>query len=451
MKNIYAIFTIIIFSMFFNVANAQNRFFEWMNKQTHSRDRLDLDKKIYFREVKAGEWLSIGSFTLDTNVLYDLPDKLSSKFFYFSNNSKVLFTVAGTGKVYQFDQEKKILTRLDKTYSKGYNFDAPQFVRNDTLYNFGGHGFWSYSKVLTYYDREIQEWHNIRAENFGPESFIEGYQGYAKQNDIFYSGGSEMEAGLKSFNRVFNDKLFAFDFKSLRWTLLGKINPELPFKSVRNVYWDGAHFIHVTPDKMFIIDPKKNEISVIVNPKYFHLKNFYSVGDSLFSYWENQSTQLKLSKKALLKEAKYAGKFYDDTNYKFYAYLIAGLVLMGFSGFAFYRFRRQKPNHSSALTLNKSDHFGALELILLKKLVDAEKQPDKFISVIQINEILKLEDKTPENQRRIRTKFLNNLNLKLLVYCQVEDSIIRFQSEEDKRLTLYRLKEEVKPALIALL
>jgi hypothetical protein len=451
MKCIYAIFTVIIFLLFFDSAHAQNRYFEWMNFQTHSRDRIDLDSKIYFREVQAGKWKSIGNFTLDSNVVNDLPRKLSTNFFYSSKPANILFTIAGTGMVYQFDQDKKLLSRLDKTYSRGYNFDAPQFVRNDTLYNFGGYGFWSYHKVLTYYDQEIQEWQNIRAENFGPDSFTEGYQGYSKQNDIFYSGASEKEDGLKSFNRVFSDRLYAFDFKSLQWTSLGKINPVLPFKTVRDVYWDGAHFIHMAPDKMFIINPIKNEVSVIVNPKYFHLKSFYTIGDSIFSYWENQTTQIKLSKKALLKEAKYIGKFYDDVNYQFYAYLIAGLGLLGFGAFTFYRYRRQKPNLSEAITINMSDHFGALELILLKKLVDAEEQPEKFISVIQINEILKLEDKTPENQRRIRTKFLNNLNLKLLVYCQVQDAIVRFQFEEDKRLTLYRLKEEVKPALIALL
>ena len=100
---------------------------------------------------------------------------------------------------------------------------------------------------------------------------------------------------------------------------------------------------------------------------------------------------------------------------------------------------------------NINDYFGHLERLLLKKLIEAEEQPDNFISVIQINEILNLETKTPENQRRIRTKFLNDLNLKLLAYFQVPDAIERFQFEEDKRLTLYRLNNKVKPALINLL
>lgn len=450
MKNICTIF-IIYTLLFFNPAKAQSRYFEWMNNQTHSRDRIDLDSKTYFREVQAGKWISIGTFTLDTNVLFDLPKKFSSKFFYSKKNDNILFTVAGTGKVYQFDQGQKLLSRIDKTYYKGYNFDAPQFVRNDTLYNFGGHGFWSYSKVLTYYDQEIQEWQNIRSENFGPDSFTGGYQGYAKQNDVFYSGAAETEEGLKKFNRVFTDRLYAFDFKSLKWTFLGKINSELPFKSVRNVYWDGAHFFHLAPDRMFVIDPLKNEVSVIVNPKYFHLRNFYTIGDSIFSYWENQTTQIKLSKKALLKEAKYFGKFYEDENKLLYGYLLVGFGLLGFGAWAYYRYRKSKQH--LVTVIKKSDHFGHLERMLLKKLIDAEsdEQPIKFISVLQINEILKLETKTPENQRRIRTKFLNNLNLKLLVYFQVQDAIERFQFEEDKRLTLYRLKDEVKLALITLL
>jgi len=446
----YVIFIIYLLSIL-NSAKAQNRYFEWMNPKTHSRDRIDVDSKTYFREGQAGIWNSIGTFTLDSNVLEDLPQKFSTQFFYTSKLDSILFTVAGTGKVYQFNQAKKLLTRLDKTYSKGYNFNAPQFVRNDTLYNFGGYGFWSYSRVLTYYDQTNQEWQNIRTENFGPESFSEGYQGYAKQNDTFYSGASEIELGLKIFNRVVSDRLYAFDFKSLKWTELGEINSLLPFKSVRIVYWDGAHFIQMLPDKMYIIDPIKNEVSVVANPKYFHLKSFYTVGDSIFSYLENQKTQVRLSKKALLKEAKYIGKFYEDVNYTLYGYLIVGIALLCFGAVVYFRFK--KPQQHSTTIVKNGHHFGLLEHMLLKKLIEAEAdgQATKFISVLQINEILKLETKTPENQRRIRTKFLNNLNMKLLLYFQVQDAIERFQFEEDKRLTFYRLKDEVKPVLVALL
>ena len=196
MKNIFSILIFFDILFCFNSSKAQNRYFEWMNTQTHTRDRIYLDSRTYLREEQAGKWKNIGAITLDSNVLYDLPYKFASNFFYSKMPENILFTIAGTGKVYQFDQGKKLLSRIDKTYFKGYNFGAPQFVRNDTLYNFGGHGFWTYSKVLTYYDHAIQEWQNIRSDNFGPDSFIDGYQGYAKQNDIFYSGAAETEAGL---------------------------------------------------------------------------------------------------------------------------------------------------------------------------------------------------------------------------------------------------------------
>lgn len=446
MKNIFNSVFIICLLFFCSSVVAQSRYFEWMNLKIHSRERIDLSNSNHLREVQVGRWEKIGTISLDTNVLFDLPTKFSTKFFHSKRRDVIFFTVSGTGKVYQYDQTKKLLSRLDRTYFKGYNFDAPQFLRNDTIYNFGGFGFWTYSKILTYYDSEIQEWQEIRPENFGPDSFIEGYQGYSKQNDIFYSGGAEIETGLKKFNRVFKDELFAFDFKSLKWRLLGKINPVLPFKSVRNVFWDGIHFIHLSPDKMFIIDPVKNEVLMVVNPKYLPLRNFYAAGDSIIAYWDNHSKQVKLSKRELLKEASYVGKFYEDKDYRIYGFFFGGLIILIIGTIVY--FRSKRPKRHLADSINKTYQLGALERLLLKKLIEAEEQPGKFISVLQINEILNLGAKTPENQRRIRTKFLSELNFKLLVNFQVQDAIERFQFEEDKRLTVYRLKHEVKQAII---
>ena len=142
-------------------------------------------------------------------------------------------------------------------------------------------------------------------------------------------------------------------------------------------------------------------------------------------------------------------KTYNDDNYGIYGYLVAGLSLIGVGVWAFYLY--QKPEKHLANINNINDYFSQLERLLLKKLIEAEEQPDNFISVIQINEILNLETKTPENQRRIRTKFLNDLNLKLLAYCQVRDAIERLQFEEDKRLILYRLNNKAKPLLINLI
>lgn len=54
-----------------------------MNSKMHVRERVDLDTKIYFREVQAGKWKSVGTVTVETNVLYDLPQKFATNFFLF--------------------------------------------------------------------------------------------------------------------------------------------------------------------------------------------------------------------------------------------------------------------------------------------------------------------------------------------------------------------------------
>ena len=85
-----------------------------------------------------------------------------------------------------------------------------------------------------------------------------------------------------------------------------------------------------------------------------------------------------------------------------------------------------------------------MELELLKKLIGLESNEDKYLTVLEINEILKLDSKSPEYQRRIRSKFLKDLNLKFLINFKVNDAVTRFKSGEDCRLVLYKLTNEAK-------
>ena len=409
------------------------------------RERINVDTKNYLTEVQTGQWQQIARLTPDSNVLADLPETFENNYFTNTKSDNILFTVGGTGKVYQFNPTQKLLKRIDKTYFKGYNFYAPQFVRKGTLYSIGGCGFWQYSQVITFYDQGLHEWQNLLTENLGPKSFVEGYQGYSKQNDTFYSGAPDLQRQLKNYQKTNDDTMFAFDFKTLKWTAVGKINKEIPQES-RSILWDGTYFLHFSEHKLFLLDPVKNEALVVENPKYSFTttSKFYTLGDTIYNYYANQTTLIKLSKKELLKAAKPLGKFYADEAYTDYTYLLSCLALAGLATGGYLRYRKRKKLATNGI--NKR-HFDNLEIILLKKLSQVEQAPEKYISVVQINEILKLDFKTPENQRRIRTKFLKDLNMKLLVNFQVHDAITRFQFEEDKRLTLYRLKPEVLPAL----
>jgi hypothetical protein len=441
-------FYLIFFLHFFCIeANAQKRYFEWMNAKSGTRERILVDNRAYLREIAPNQWKQIAVIDVDADDLSDLADTFHNFYFPDSIGDNVLFTVSGTGKVYRFNINKLKLTRLDKTYFKGYNFYAPQFIRKDTLYSFGGTGFWGYSKALTFYDKKLREWQEFRAINFGPESFVEGYQGYSKQSDKFYSGAPTQLLHLKNYKRVINDTLFAFDFKKLEWSRLGRIMSNIPFKeeNTTRVLWDGTHFLRITLNKVYLLDPIKNEAFLVDNEKFFFDTNntFQILGDTIYNYQSNFITITKVSKSQLLKEAKFIGEFYDDfedDNLYQYAYLT---LFFGAFSLISYIVYRKKRNHSNS-KLAKNTNFDSLELELLKKLIGSELNEEKYISVLEINEILQLNAKSPEYQRRIRSKFLKDLNLKFLINFKVNDAVIRVKSHEDSRLVLYKLINEAK-------
>ena len=436
-------FYLIFLLYFFSIdAYSQKRYFEWMNQKSGARERILVDAKTYIREVQPNVWKQLGFLNVDTADLADLPESLSNNYFLKQNDESLLFTVSGTGKVYQFNPNKRVLTRLDKTYFKGYNFNAPQFIRKDTLYSFGGTGFWGYSKALTFYDKRHREWQEFLAINIGPECFVGGYQGYSNQNDMFYSCAPVRYLRTKGYPKIIDDRFYAFDFKTLKWSIFGKLNPEIPFTDTKGIIWDGKYFLHFNISNVYFLDPIKNEVFLFENHKYYFPNgdNIRLIGDTIQIYHENLTTIVKLSKSQLLREAKLIGKFYINENQVYYQYSFAAISLSGIiilSYFVYYKKRKR----SKVL---KNTNFDSLELELLKKLIGLELNEEKYISVLEINEILKLDAKSPEYQRRIRSKFLKDLNLKFLINYKVNDAVTRFKSDEDSRLVLYKLTNEAK-------
>lgn len=72
----------------------------------------------------------------------------------------------GFGVVLKVDTAKLTVSRHDRTTHSGYNFDAYQFQRNDTLYSFGGYGFWMKNNLLTFYSKTRREWNKYTEAPF---------------------------------------------------------------------------------------------------------------------------------------------------------------------------------------------------------------------------------------------------------------------------------------------
>jgi hypothetical protein len=430
---------ILFFLIFAESANGQDTYFEWVNPKTTLRERIDINTKNHLKEAKTGIWEVAAQLSINPTIFKDLPPNLK-KYFYLDNGKNIWFTVNGTGMVYQFTPATHTFMRIDNTFYKGHNFFALQFVRQNKLYSLGGYGFWTYNKNLTYFDVNSKEWEIIRTKNVGHEVTNRGYHGYSAKKDLIYSGASSIALPENNMLEVFDDRLFVFDFNKSTWTVLGHINADLPFKTNFDVYWDGEHFIQFARDKLYLINPIANTVHLVddkaqmfsaddVKTKYFKL------GDTIYNYHDNGINIFKFSKNEMLKKAKYFGPFYSQENH-YISFLIGFLILIIGSIAVFFYVKSIK-----RFTKSFDGIFEDLELQLINSLIDLGEHD--YLTNNDINDILDINDKGQENQRKIKMNLINQINNKIANKFNIEEAICRKNILDDKRLKAYYMKPEV--------
>lgn len=419
---------------------ALDYFMDWLPANSSLRYRINLSTRQFEKEISTDRWEIKADVLIEQQDLNLLTSKNAKADFFLLPNHKVRFVVQGTGLVYDFDPSTILFKRIDRTVHSGYNFSATRFYRNNVLYSVGGEGFWNYNPHITYFDEKTtQEWEILRPKNKGPQMISDGFQGYSQQDDAYYSGGSNHKNFLEDEKIDYSKVFQRFNFQNKTWEVLGNITDKIPLEEHRFIYWNGTHFVQMARDRIFIIDPSKNEVYEYKdNGTYFEGGgDHYVSGDTIkYYHFAHRGPLSSIPVLALLKKSKFVGKFYevDYTNY-----YLAGLLVLFVGGCTLWIYRKKRKLEPS---------FDALESKLLHALVDAG---EKSIPTNELNEILECDTKSQENQRRIRFMTIKQVNEKLAFYYNIKNAIERNASTEDKRLITYRLKKGVKEKIKTIL
>ncbi|MEY4987408.1 MAG: hypothetical protein RL567_1187 [Bacteroidota bacterium] len=415
-------------------------FIDWLPPHTNLRQRIHVETRQIEQEISADNWVSKGPILLEEQDLQELVQKSSRADYFYRPDHKIRFVFQGNGIVFDFDTITHSLKRVDRTMHSGYNFSAIRFYRNDVLYSIGGEGFWSYNRHITYFDdKTTKEWEILRPKNLGPAMISDGFQGYSATDDMYYSGGSNHKNFLEDEKIEYPKEFQRFNFKTKTWEVLGNISPKIPLEEHRTIFWNGTHFVQMARDRLYIIDPIKNEVYEYKdNATYFEVGgDHYISGDTIkYYHFAHRGPIASVPVLALLKKSKYLGKFYEVDYTSYYLIGISLLVLVALVYGIYIKKRKLEPT------------FDALERKLLQALLTAG---DECIPTNELNEILECGTKSQENQRRIRFMTIKQVNEKLAFYYNIKNAIERTASTEDKRLITYRLKKGVKEKLKAIL
>jgi hypothetical protein len=84
--------------------------------------------------------------------------------------------------------------------------------------------------------------------------------------------------------------------------------------------------------------------------------------------------------------------------------------------------------------------FDILELRFINGIIESDGEG---LTVSRLNAIINLTNLSAENQRQRRHLFLKELNLKLYLIYGIRETVIRLDSEQDKRIKNYMFSEKL--------
>ena len=417
---------------------AQGRYFEWVNPANTLRIKLEPDTHSLWEEAKEGFWVKSATVKFDEKIVQDLPSLFDVRAAFYSGDSLVTFTLNGLGNVYAYHVHTQTLERLDATFFKGYNFGSTVFMRKDTLFSFGGYGFWHYNHTQTFFDKRSKEWFDYKLNNLGPETIKAGLQGYSETQDVFYSGLGLYDPGTIGGERKNSSTFYQFDFHTRTWEYLGELNPKIHIvNNEDDVYWTGRYFIGWSSKEIYLIDPVQNKVysNTHIDLSFNSKGRFYTKGDTLIYYFPDKGTKLTYVLSKELGNAVYIGPLYSKT-LSTNEYIGIGLGILLVAGLGLFIKQR--------ITRKRNNFFTKQEQTLLSAFIKSGS-----LSTIAMNEVLDTAAKSLDNQRRIRSLTIKQINQKLLQAYGVPEGIQKQADTEDKRLTIYRLQEGLAEKLAA--
>ena len=421
--------------------------FKWVDPGRKLHNQIDLNTLTYFEEVRAGVFKSIGPASWDPDDLKEMPAEWVDPY-YFELKGKTYFSIRGTGQVYVWERATRTMKRLDRTFFRGYNFISTQFVRHDTLFSFGGYGFWNIHATASFYDFKKGEWDLVNYKNTGPQRISFDLSGYDAKRDKFVA----IEIN-KNFEHDFTGKssVYEFDFIGHRWTLLGYLDNSKLMKMGVNpdkAKWLNGYFLFNDGPDPVIADPFKNEFWAYKGPNKFLIsrnKETHVIQDTVVSYrfLSNSQDSLrvefdKTTMNQLFRDSELVGPMFSKPSWfsRFIWQDWALFIVVIIAAFGVFQFgKARKINEAGA----EFKELTSIDLSFFQLFL--EYGLDYCLSTNDLNQLIGCDKKSVENQKQIRNRFVLALNQTIKDHFGEEECIVRKTSDQDKRFMLYCLSE----------
>ena len=353
--------------------------------------------------------------------------------------------------------------RIDSTELTGYNIGCFSFIYNDTVYNYGGYGFWRFNGQLRKYNKQLKEW-DIQSTNKELPFLNEGSNAKIwfepTQGKLMLLSNLTGNEAINNEKPSWTDSVFELNLKSKNWNYKGILNPYI-YNSKSMIVSIGSldkGLLILNGGEIEVWDLVNNKIYKINNAQYKQTLNswlghgFYTwmEGNKLF-YTSNslqgiidsievKNNDLQATELTIYKEESLAKNIF------IYFLLFSGIVF----SIIYVVIEIKKRNKRSFSLIptkeynydKRNNSFNELEKSIINTLIQKIETGFDY-TVEDMNQGLGIKRKTIEIQKKIRTESINRINHKFNVIFDSETVFIeRIRSREDRRFFNYTINVE---------
>ncbi len=386
----------------------------------------------------------------------------------------------GSGKLFEVKKSLKgyELQRIDSTIHSGVNSNSYTFLLHDTIFQYGGSGFWSLRGIITYFSKQTHEW-----ELYPSNQLLNGYDGFenyllynldTSEQKIYTTGYVEMQNAPSNLNILVVDSCFEYNFKTQTWSNLGATNPDLLKMYNKDNYYTyqlGGTLIMQNFFDLYWLDFKNNTFGKIKASKnkeakqkwlnlyntkepYQHLQ--FNLGNTCYlikldpnfntSYdsFTLDNEDLDLTKtNYIYKQNNFLVSFYLNTLIPFFTPNIFILIIIAFFiFFVLYRERKKRvPKEVNAiLNYNFVNSLTIVEKELIQVLYQQHLKGEEIAPKL-INKIIGVQQKDTLTQNKSRSDHFLKINQKYKLATQQNlPLIVKSRDSVDKRQYNYGLE-----------
>ncbi len=354
------------------------------------------------------------------------------------------FVSEGGGLVYQIKNDT--IKRIDNSFDHRMQTGSTLFSHNSKIYKYGGYGFWSVRNFFIYFDKLTKEWEidELISSKEIPQGTYGGFD-IQTNNEIYLFDGFKIDP-FKRLERILNDEVWKYNFKSHEWKYLGKNAPiekgvKIKYKNkLLNAGLSNIAEIDVTGNKITFYEHN------LISPKLSSDFDSFYFNNKFYCFIKKRG---KVSLK-LMEEKDFFGRkistsiFYKNYTYLAYLILVYFLIPLIVLILLWYGIKHHKKNSKIVLLenglrfKNKFTEFDAESMKIIKTLLSEEE--------VYSNKILKIVEKeqySPAHNERIKVQKLNDINLKIKALLGINEKIIQsVKSKLDKRIKIYMISRE---------